>query len=32
MPLAPVRQAAKEFLSSGGWCPACVQWREPEIW
>ncbi|WP_326768051.1 Imm1 family immunity protein [Streptomyces sp. NBC_01591] len=32
IPLALVRQAVKEFLSSGGRRPACVQWQEPEIW
>lgn len=32
IPLALVRQAAKEFLSSGGCRPMCVQWQEPEIW
>ncbi|MGW2180839.1 Imm1 family immunity protein [Streptomyces sp. NPDC001732] len=32
IPLALVRQAAKEFLSSGGQRPTCVQWQEPEIW
>ncbi|MCX4864212.1 Imm1 family immunity protein [Streptomyces sp. NBC_00257] len=30
--LALVRQAVKEFLSSGGQRPKCVQWQEPEIW
>ncbi|MEV8104359.1 Imm1 family immunity protein [Streptomyces sp. NPDC088135] len=30
--LALVRQAVKEFLSSGGQRPMCVQWQEPEIW
>ncbi|MFD8847240.1 hypothetical protein [Streptomyces sp. NPDC059604] len=28
MPPAPVRQAAKKFLSSGGRRPACVQGQE----
>ncbi|WP_353962457.1 Imm1 family immunity protein [Streptomyces sp. NBC_01221] len=32
IPLALVRQAAKEFLSSGGRRPTCTQWQEPEIW
>ncbi|MCX5105614.1 Imm1 family immunity protein [Streptomyces sp. NBC_00053] len=32
IPLALVRQAAKEFLSSGGRRPMCVQWQEPEVW
>ncbi|MFG2755335.1 Imm1 family immunity protein [Streptomyces wuyuanensis] len=32
IPLALVRQAVKEFLSSGGQRPTCVQWQEPEIW
>ncbi|MGW3163306.1 Imm1 family immunity protein [Streptomyces sp. NPDC001142] len=32
IPLALVRQAAKEFLSSGGRRPTCVPWQEPEIW
>ncbi|WP_176740295.1 Imm1 family immunity protein [Streptomyces sp. Ncost-T10-10d] len=32
IPLALVCQAAKEFLSSGGRRPTCVQWQEPEIW
>ncbi|MER5501861.1 MULTISPECIES: Imm1 family immunity protein [unclassified Streptomyces] len=32
IPLALVRQAVKEFLSSGGRRPTCVQWQEPEIW
>ncbi|MFE3900608.1 Imm1 family immunity protein [Streptomyces sp. NPDC059153] len=32
IPLALVRQAAKEFLSCGGRRPTCVQWQEPEIW
>ncbi|MFF2329006.1 MULTISPECIES: Imm1 family immunity protein [unclassified Streptomyces] len=32
IPLALVRQAAKEFLSSGGQRPTCTQWQEPEIW
>ncbi|PIM69662.1 hypothetical protein CTU88_27190 [Streptomyces sp. JV178] len=27
-----VRQAVKEFLSSGGQRPTCVQWQEPEFW
>ncbi|MGW4493559.1 Imm1 family immunity protein [Streptomyces sp. NPDC004376] len=27
-----VRQAVKEFLSSGGKRPVCVQWQEPEFW
>ncbi|MES9511481.1 Imm1 family immunity protein [Streptomyces sp. NPDC000609] len=32
IPLSLVRQAVKEFLSSGGRRPMCVQWQEPEIW
>ncbi|MFE3946603.1 Imm1 family immunity protein [Streptomyces sp. NPDC059118] len=32
VPLGLVRQAAKEFLSSGGRRPMCVPWQEPEIW
>ncbi|MFI2457397.1 Imm1 family immunity protein [Streptomyces sp. NPDC019539] len=32
IPLAVVRQAAQEFLSSGGQRPTCVQWQEPEVW
>ncbi|GGT40139.1 Imm1 family immunity protein [Streptomyces atratus] len=32
VPLALVRQATKEFLSSGGRRPMCVQWQEPEVW
>ncbi|MFJ1550693.1 Imm1 family immunity protein [Streptomyces sp. NPDC088246] len=32
IPLSLVRQAAKEFLSSGGQRPTCAQWQEPEIW
>ncbi|MFJ2899228.1 Imm1 family immunity protein [Streptomyces sp. NPDC087218] len=32
IPLALARQAAKEFLSSGGLRPTCVQWQEPEVW
>lgn len=30
--IALVRQAVKEFLSSGGQRPTCVQWQEPEVW
>ncbi|MET8565746.1 Imm1 family immunity protein [Streptomyces flaveolus] len=32
VPIALVRQAVKEFLSSGGRRPKCVQWQEPEFW
>ncbi|MGY4744144.1 Imm1 family immunity protein [Streptomyces sp. ATMOS53] len=32
IPIALVRQAVKEFLSSGGQRPTCVQWQEPEFW
>ncbi|MBX9366026.1 hypothetical protein K4G64_33790 [Streptomyces sp. WAC04114] len=32
IPIALVRQAVKEFLSSGGQRPQCVQWQEPEYW
>lgn len=32
VPIALVRQAVKEFLSSGGQRPTCVQWQEPEFW
>ncbi|MGC0208400.1 Imm1 family immunity protein [Streptomyces levis] len=27
-----VREAVKEFRSSGGRRPTCVQWQEPEFW
>ncbi|WP_415952084.1 Imm1 family immunity protein [Streptomyces sp. KLOTTS4A1] len=27
-----VRDAVKEFLSSGGARPTCVRWKEPEVW
>jgi hypothetical protein len=30
--LTLVRQAVKEFLSSGGQRPSCIQWQEPEFW
>ncbi|MEH0579110.1 MULTISPECIES: Imm1 family immunity protein [Streptomyces] len=32
IPISLVRQAVKEFLSSGGQRPTCVQWQEPEFW
>lgn len=32
IPLAQVRQAAKEFLASGGQRPACIEWQVPEYW
>ncbi len=32
IPIALVRQAVKEFLSSGGQRPTCIQWQEPELW
>ena len=32
IPLEHVRRAVKEFLSSGGVRPECIQWQEPEIW
>ncbi|WP_443049937.1 Imm1 family immunity protein [Streptomyces sp. NBC_00287] len=32
IPLPFVRQAVKEFLSSGGQRPTCTQWQEPEFW
>ncbi|MFF7369812.1 Imm1 family immunity protein [Streptomyces tricolor] len=32
IPIALVRQAVKEFLSSGGQRPTCIQWQEPEFW
>ncbi|MDQ0989392.1 Imm1 family immunity protein [Streptomyces sp. V3I7] len=32
IPIALVRQAVKEFLSTGGQRPVCVQWQEPEVW
>ncbi|WP_416984600.1 Imm1 family immunity protein [Streptomyces sp. T028] len=32
IPIGLVRQAVKEFLSSGGQRPTCVCWQEPEFW
>ncbi|UWE13590.1 Imm1 family immunity protein [Actinacidiphila bryophytorum] len=32
VPIDLVREAVKEFLSSGGRRPNCVQWRKPEFW
>lgn len=32
IPISLIRQAVKEFLTSGGQRPTCVQWQEPEIW
>jgi hypothetical protein len=32
VPIGLVREAVKEFLSSGGRRPNCVQWRKPEFW
>nr|BAK19874.1 hypothetical protein [Streptomyces rochei] len=32
LPITLVRQAVKEFLSSGGQRPTCIQWQEPEFW
>ncbi|MFF6982304.1 Imm1 family immunity protein [Streptomyces sp. NPDC008343] len=32
IPISLVRQAVKEFLTSGGQRPTFIQWQEPEIW
>lgn len=32
IPIAQVREAAKEFLASGGLRPACLEWQVPEYW
>ncbi|MER6452745.1 Imm1 family immunity protein [Streptomyces sp900105245] len=32
IPIALVRKAVKEFMSSGGKRPTCVEWQEPEYW
>ncbi|MEU6682828.1 Imm1 family immunity protein [Streptomyces sp. NPDC046832] len=32
IPIALVRQAVHEFMSSGGQRPTCVQWQEPDFW
>ncbi|MFG3370622.1 Imm1 family immunity protein [Streptomyces sp. NPDC090032] len=32
IPISLVRQAVKEFLSSAGKRPACVEWQVPEFW
>lgn len=32
IPIMLVRQAVKEFLSSAGKRPACIEWQVPEIW
>ena len=32
IPIILVRQAVKEFLTSGGQRPTCIQWQEPEFW
>ncbi|MGA4858295.1 MULTISPECIES: Imm1 family immunity protein [Streptomyces] len=32
IPIECVRGAVKEFLSSGGARPRCIQWQEPEVW
>ncbi|MCX4749213.1 Imm1 family immunity protein [Kitasatospora sp. NBC_01287] len=32
VPVSLIRQAVKEFLTSGGQRPTCVQWQVPEFW
>ncbi|MEV5921964.1 Imm1 family immunity protein [Streptomyces pseudogriseolus] len=32
IPIASVRQAVKQFLSSGGQRPDCIEWQKPELW
>ncbi|MFI9387759.1 Imm1 family immunity protein [Kutzneria sp. NPDC052558] len=32
VPVELVRQAVKEFLTSGGQRPTCIEWQVPEIW
>ncbi|MFJ9025960.1 Imm1 family immunity protein [Streptomyces sp. NPDC102259] len=32
IPIALVRQAVKEFLTSEGKRPTCIQWQVPEFW
>jgi Immunity protein Imm1 len=32
VPVELIRQAVKEFVTSGGQRPACVEWQVPEIW
>ncbi|WP_328786031.1 Imm1 family immunity protein (plasmid) [Streptomyces canus] len=32
IPIELVRRAVKEFLTSGGQRPTCVQWQVPESW
>ncbi|MGW4390421.1 Imm1 family immunity protein [Streptomyces sp. NPDC004685] len=32
IPITLVRRAVKEFLSSSGKRPTCVEWQVPEIW
>jgi hypothetical protein len=32
IPIDRVRQAAKEFLVSGGQRPTCVEWQVPDFW
>lgn len=32
VPIELIRQAVKEFVTSGGQRPACVRWQVPEIW
>jgi hypothetical protein len=32
VPVESIRQAVKEFVTSGGQRPTCVEWQVPEIW